>query len=654
MSKASAPKLNIFVPLTKVDEENRLVYGLVAEEIKDRSGETMDYASSKLNFQKWSDEVHTASGGLSKGNLRGMHGKVAAGKLVDLTFDDENRRIECCSKVVDDNEWKKVLEGVYTGFSMGGRYEKRWDLEKGDGTKEKRYTALPSEVSLVDTPCIPTAMFYEVIKADGSSEMRKFLTADDDQNEDNLAKGGASMPGFNPTNDQILPVAQELAKAAGKPETSWLDFVVPATETLKKAFEAKEKGDKAEEEADPAAEAKEGEEKPAGGGEPTDEGAEAEETTEGNKGDVLDEEEREEAIKSEDGADDETAPAAEDDDKGEKSEKEDKAEKADFPELQQGWQAKDGKFFAKKADALAHNDSLEKAADIDPDSLAGKLAKMAEQVAAIGADGDKDETDGTEEEVPEIAKSLNAYADLLSHPETLKKGLYEVSRMADVLRSTASLTICLASEAVREGDNSPLPAKMEGIVGELSAALIELAQEETSELLAGMASARAKAEATEGAGASYLYPDGYMALAAPILGLEKAQLEEMGNNVLAKRAPVEPTGDMGEKLASLEKMLEETNDKLAKRDAEIATAMPMLEKMQKEIERINALPMPSAPITNAVDKSADVSGLSKAEDFRGVNDVATAANLMTKFAPDTLVDAAIRMAQTQGRPLIDR
>jgi len=650
MSKSNA-LLNLFVPLTKVDEENRLVYGQVAAEVVDRAGETMDYATSKVNFQKWSDQVHSSSGGMSKGNLRGMHGKVAAGKLTDLTFNDDEKVIECVSKVVDDNEWQKVLEGVYTGFSMGGRYEKRWDLEKGDGTKEKRYTALPSEVSLVDVPCIPTAMFYEVIKSDGSSEMRKFASAEDGADEP-LAKGGAPMNvEFNPTNDQILPVAQELAKAAGKPETAWLDFVIPATETLKKAFEAKEKGE-AEEEA-PAAEGKESEEKPAGGGEPTDEGAEAEEPTKGNEGDVLDEEEREEAIKSEDGADD-AAPAAEADAKEEKSEKDDKAEKADFPELQQGWRAKDGQFFAKKADALAHNDSLEKAADLDPESLAGKLAKMAEQVAAIGADGDKDETDGTEEEVPEIVKSLNAYADLLSHPETLKKGLYEVSRMSDVLRSAASLTICLTSEAAREGDNSPLPAKMEGIVGELSTALIELAQEETAELLAGMASARAKSEATEGAGASYCYPDEYMALAAPILGLEKSALEEMGNDVLAKRAPVEPVDDVAAKVETLEKALAETNDKLAKRDEEIATALPLLEKMQKEIERINALPMPSAPITNVVDKSHDVTGMVKGDDLRGHNDAATASNLMQKFDKDTLVDAAIRMAQQQGQPMINR
>jgi hypothetical protein len=55
-----------------------------------------------------------------------MHGAVAAGKLVEIAFNDEARQVEICGKVVDDAEWAKVEEGVYTGFSQGGRYLKRW------------------------------------------------------------------------------------------------------------------------------------------------------------------------------------------------------------------------------------------------------------------------------------------------------------------------------------------------------------------------------------------------------------------------------------------------------------------------------------------------------------------------------------------------
>ena len=119
----------LFVPLTKVDVEKRLVYGTIAEEIADKANEIMDYASARPEFEAWSAEIKKASDGRSAGNLRAMHGHIAAGKLETIGFDDDAKRIECCGKVVDDAEWAKVLEGVYTGFSMGGHYVKRWKDE---------------------------------------------------------------------------------------------------------------------------------------------------------------------------------------------------------------------------------------------------------------------------------------------------------------------------------------------------------------------------------------------------------------------------------------------------------------------------------------------------------------------------------------------
>jgi hypothetical protein len=164
----------LFVPLTKVDVEKRLVYGTIAEEIPDKANEIMDYQSARPEFEAWSAEIAKASDGKSVGNLRAMHGHIAAGKLETIAFDDAGKRIECCGKVVDDAEWAKVLEGVYTGFSMGGQYVKRW--KDADDPQLTRYTPRPSEVSLVDSPCIPTATF-EVVKEDGTVELRKFRPA---------------------------------------------------------------------------------------------------------------------------------------------------------------------------------------------------------------------------------------------------------------------------------------------------------------------------------------------------------------------------------------------------------------------------------------------------------------------------------------------
>jgi hypothetical protein len=163
--------LQLFIPITKIDVARRLVTGTIAEEIPDRADEIMDYETAKPMFAAWSEEIVKASNGKSAGNLRAMHGSVAAGRLDSIHFDDEARRILTVAKVIDDGEWQKVLEGVYTGFSMGGRYVRRWkDPEREELT---RYTPQPMEVSLVDHPCIPSATF-EVIKADGSVELRKF------------------------------------------------------------------------------------------------------------------------------------------------------------------------------------------------------------------------------------------------------------------------------------------------------------------------------------------------------------------------------------------------------------------------------------------------------------------------------------------------
>jgi len=162
-------ELELFIPITKVDARQRLVYGIATAECEDRTGEICDYVSTKPLYEKWSADIAQSSGGKSRGNLRAMHGSVAAGKITALAFNDDAKQIEICAKVVDDAEWRKVEEGVYTTFSQGGAYAKRWT----DSAGRTRYTAQPSEISLVDLPCLPQARF-EMIKRDGSRVLRHF------------------------------------------------------------------------------------------------------------------------------------------------------------------------------------------------------------------------------------------------------------------------------------------------------------------------------------------------------------------------------------------------------------------------------------------------------------------------------------------------
>ena len=157
--------LHLTIPLTKLDVERRLVIGRAAQEIPDKAREIMDYESAKPAFMEWSKGFESASGGLSKGNLRVMHTRTVAGKVVDLQFNDTEKSVEVVAHVVDPVEWDKCLKGVYTGFSIGGGYAAKW--KDGELT---RYTPRIAELSLVDSPCMPSARFAELVKADGATE----------------------------------------------------------------------------------------------------------------------------------------------------------------------------------------------------------------------------------------------------------------------------------------------------------------------------------------------------------------------------------------------------------------------------------------------------------------------------------------------------
>jgi hypothetical protein len=200
--------LSMFVPLTKADAAQRLVYGSF-DETPDRAGETFDYASSKDLIKAWSDERYTATNGQSYGNVRGQHANIAAGKLIEIVFDDLGKSVGFVAKIVDDNEWKKVEEGVYSGFSPGGKYAKRWQ----DGLA-KRYTADVRELSIVDVPCNPNAGFT-MVKADGTEEQVEFV----------MSKA------YEPGNEATKARADDMAKAVG-PEAKSKDYVVQARADL--------------------------------------------------------------------------------------------------------------------------------------------------------------------------------------------------------------------------------------------------------------------------------------------------------------------------------------------------------------------------------------------------------------------------------------
>jgi hypothetical protein len=86
----------MFLRLLKVDEAKREVWGTIAEELADKSGEIMDYESSKPYFQKWSAEFEKATDGESLGNVREMHTHSAVGRLTLIVFDDKASIVTPC------------------------------------------------------------------------------------------------------------------------------------------------------------------------------------------------------------------------------------------------------------------------------------------------------------------------------------------------------------------------------------------------------------------------------------------------------------------------------------------------------------------------------------------------------------------------------
>ncbi len=183
-------KFEKILRLTKVDEATHTAYGILTGETVDCANEKCSYAATKPLYQAWSQETlasTTAAGqDASLGNVRLQHGMEIAGKLTAIDYDDTAKTISVAAQPIDDRIWKMIKGGFVTGFSQGGKYVWRKCDECGTAIKtndnycpscEKNvvvlYSAKPVECSLVDLPCLPEARFAYV-KADGSTELRKF------------------------------------------------------------------------------------------------------------------------------------------------------------------------------------------------------------------------------------------------------------------------------------------------------------------------------------------------------------------------------------------------------------------------------------------------------------------------------------------------
>ena len=171
-----ATKKQLFAQITKINVAKRQVAGILMQEVVDLSNEKCLYEESKPHFKAWSEAQNKASGGKSKGNLRAMHTTKVAGRVVDLVCDDEQKAFVITAEVDADDEWKLVLKGAYTGFSVGanfGRDANNKIIKTAEDDGSMGWVAVPIEASLVDLPCVPTAVF-SIVEEDGSEKLCKF------------------------------------------------------------------------------------------------------------------------------------------------------------------------------------------------------------------------------------------------------------------------------------------------------------------------------------------------------------------------------------------------------------------------------------------------------------------------------------------------
>jgi len=159
--------VRLSMPFAKVDKERRVVSGFATLDNLDVQNDIVTSDASLKAFSQF------------RGNIREMHQPSAVGKMVafkeDKYFDPESKKfysgvfVSAYVSKGAQNAWEKVLDGTYTGFSIGGRMNK-WD----DGYDEKMDKPIRIikdydliELSLVDNPANQFASIISIEKVDG-------------------------------------------------------------------------------------------------------------------------------------------------------------------------------------------------------------------------------------------------------------------------------------------------------------------------------------------------------------------------------------------------------------------------------------------------------------------------------------------------------
>ncbi len=139
--------MRLYAEITKLDRAKRLVFGYASTEALDNQGEIVRKEAIEAALPSY----------MRFANIREMHQPSAVGVAKEAEVDEKG--LYLAARIVDDDAWKKVTEGVYKGFSIGGRVTQR------DVAAKHVITGVELlEISLVDRPANPEAVI-ELYKA---------------------------------------------------------------------------------------------------------------------------------------------------------------------------------------------------------------------------------------------------------------------------------------------------------------------------------------------------------------------------------------------------------------------------------------------------------------------------------------------------------
>ena len=166
------------MPLTKIDEEKRLVSGFASLDNADSHDDIVLAEASAKAFARF------------RGNIREMHQPIAVGKMVDFReeefYDAKAEKFYRgiyvtvhVSKGAEDT-WQKVLDGTLTGFSIGGNILDAESQFVKDADKNIRFIKDYEliELSLVDNPANQLANVFSIEKMSDGTQVMKGMVAD--------------------------------------------------------------------------------------------------------------------------------------------------------------------------------------------------------------------------------------------------------------------------------------------------------------------------------------------------------------------------------------------------------------------------------------------------------------------------------------------